>query len=409
MKAWVLHGINDIRFETKEKPALAPGEVLVKVKAAGICGSDIPRIYKIGAHVHPLVPGHEFSGTVAAAGQGADPGWLGKRVGVFPLIPCGLCGPCLAGQYEMCRNYGYLGSRRDGGFGEYVAVPAENLIELPDSVSFEEAAMLEPMAVAVHAMRRVLGDASCLVNVSAREAAGENLRGEQARAEGVLALGGEDRGQRTAHTARQTVPAAATDDAIIVVWGMGTIGLLLTALLQERSQSVGKFGNLENRILVIGNKDFQRQKILELGLPAQAYCDSRTQDGRQWIMERTGGHGADVIFECVGRNETVRRAVDSAAAAGKVCLVGNPASDMTLEKEVYWKILRNQLTLTGTWNSSFTHAGSDDWHYALDRLSHRDIMAEQLISHRLPLESLEKGLRIMRDKSEDYIKMMAVI
>ena len=102
--------------------------------------------------------------------------------------------------------------------------------------------MLEPMAVAVHAMRRVLGDASCLVNVSAREAAGENLRGEQARAEGVLAPGGEDRGQRTAHTARQTVPAAATDDAIIVVWGLGTIGLLLTALCRKGVSPSGNLG-----------------------------------------------------------------------------------------------------------------------------------------------------------------------
>lgn len=366
MKAWVLHDRNDIRYETKEKPAPGGREVLVAVKAAGICGSDIPRIYKTGAHVHPLVPGHEFAGLVAETGPGADSGWLGKRVGIFPLIPCGSCSPCLAGQYEMCRNYGYLGSRRDGGFAEYVSVPADNLIELPEGVSFEEAAMLEPMAVAIHAMRRVLP--------------------EEAR----------------------TV-ADTTEDDKIVVFGLGTIGLLLTALLLEKGKSRGKSGDSGSRILVIGNKDFQRQKILELGLPAEAYCDSRTQDAGRWILERTGTRGGDVIFECVGRNETLRRAVDSAAPAGRICLVGNPASDMTLEREVYWKILRNQLTVTGTWNSSFAHKASDDWHYALERLSRKGLTPGQLISHRFSLEELEKGLHIMRDKTEDYVKIMAVI
>lgn len=205
------------------------------------------------------------------------------------------------------------------------------------------------------------------------------------------------------------LPARAGVEETIVVCGLGTIGLLLTALLLERGKSRRKSEGSGGRILVIGNKDFQRQKILELGLSAEAYCDSRAQDAGRWILERTAGRGADVIFECVGRNETLRQAVDSAAPAGRICLVGNPASDMALEREVYWKILRNQLTLTGTWNSSFSHKASDDWHYALERLSRKDLTPERLISHRFSLEELEKGLHIMRDKSEDYVKIMAVI
>lgn len=381
MKAWVLHGINDIRYETREKPVPGTGQVLVAVRAAGICGSDVPRIYKTGAHVHPLVPGHEFSGMVEETGPGVDTGWLGKRVGVYPLIPCGCCGPCLAGLYEMCRNYGYLGSRRDGGFAEYAVVPAANLITMPDGVSFAEAAMLEPMAVAVHAMRRVLPEEASAEAVSAAQKS-------TFRAEGVPASGTEDY------------------EKIITVCGLGTIGLLLVTLLLEREKSGGKSGDMGSRLLVIGNKEFQRQKILELGLPAEAYCDSRRCDAGRWILERTGGRGADVIFECVGRNETVRQAADSAAPAGKICLVGNPASDMTLERDVYWKILRNQLTLTGTWNSSFACDAADDWHYALERLSGRKLTPGQFISHRFPMDELEKGLHIMRDKAEDYVKIM---
>ena len=81
---------------------------------------------------------------------------------------------------------------------------------------------------------------------------------------------------------------------------------------------------------------------------------------------------------------------------------------MQLEKSVYWKILRNQLTVTGTWNSSFTHAAEDDWHYVLDRLSQERIAPDKLISHRFPLEELEQGFHIMRDKLEDYVKILGV-
>ena len=346
MKAWVLHGVNDLRYETAENPELKAGEVLVGVKAAAVCGSDIPRIYRTGAYSHPLIPGHEFAGIVEKAGPGVGKEWLGKRAGIFPLIPCGRCGPCRRKQYEMCRDYGYLGSRQNGGFAEYAAVPVKNLIELPDKVSMPEAAMLEPMAVAVHAMRR----------------AGP-LAGEQ-----------------------------------VAVCGLGTIGMLLVMFLKEAGIK---------DIFVMGNKEFQRQTVLKAGLPEESYCHNRGQDAEKWLTDRTDGRGVDVFFECVGRNETFAQAVKLAAPGGRVCLVGNPGSDMSLEREVYWKILRNQLTVTGTWNSSFTHEGEDDWHYVLERLEKGEISPKELISHRFPMENLETGLHIMRDKTQDYIKIMA--
>lgn len=347
MKAYVLRGVNQFQIEEMEKPVLQKGEVLVKVMAAGICGSDIPRAYQTGAHVHPIVIGHEFSGKVVEVAAGADNKWLDKAVGVFPLIPCRECGPCQNKQYEMCRNYNYLGSRRDGGFAEYVAVPQECLIALPEGVSYESAAMLEPMAVAVHAMRRI----------------------------------------------------DVKKDECAVVCGLGTIGLFLAMFLK---------GAGVEKILVIGNKDFQKERVLMLGIPEECYCDSRCQNVADWVADRTGGKGADVFFECVGKSETYAQAIDLAAPAGKVMLVGNPHADMFLEKPVYWKILRNQLTVKGTWNSSFTGEADDDWHYVLDALVRGEIVPEQMISHRFPLEELEKGFHIMRDKSEDYIKIMGV-
>lgn len=352
MKAWVLHNIGDIRMETVREPEPGEGEALVAVKAAGICGSDIPRIYRTGAYSHPLILGHEFSGIVQTVGKGTDKRWEKRRVGVFPLIPCGTCRPCREKAYEMCRHYSYLGSRRDGGFAEYVAVPERNLIELPDKVSYEEAAMLEPMAVAVHAMRR----------------------------------------------------AAPQTDHAVAVYGMGTIGTLLLMFLLE--------AGIKN-IYAIGNKEFQRQTALRMGIPKSHYCDSREGQVGKWLMEHTGHSGAEVFFECIGRNATVAQTVELTAPGGKVCLVGNPDTDMLLEKKVYWKILRNQLSITGTWNSSFLPIGErgacakeDDWHYALKRLEHKRVAPECFISHRLVMGELAEGLRIMRDKTEDYMKIM---
>ena len=349
MKAYVLHEIGDIRYEEVEKPSPQPGWVLVKVKACGICGSDIPRIYKTGAHVHPLIPGHEFSGQVVDLGESTDSKWLDKPVGIFPLIPCGECGPCRNKQYEMCRHYNYLGSRCDGGFADYVAVPENNLIELGEGVAYEEAAMLEPMAVAVHCMRRVAG---------------------------------------------------GFDGKKVCIYGLGTIGLLLTMFLKE--------AGVED-LYVIGNKDFQKKNAIALGVKEADFLDSRNADVNGWISEKTGGAGMDVFFECIGKNETVSTIVDNTAPAGEIVFVGNPYGDMALEKNIYWKILRNQLRITGTWNSSFTHDEDDDWHYVVNRLASKSIAPAKLISHRFDLENIEKGMLIMRDKSEDYIKVMCTM
>lgn len=348
MKAWVLHKANDLRLNEVDMPVPgADNEVLVAVKAVGICGSDIPRIYQTGAHKHPLIPGHEFAGEVIAVGKGADHKWLDKRVGVFPLIPCNKCMPCINKQYEMCRNYDYLGSRRDGAFAEFVAVPENNLIELPDNVTFEEAAMLEPMSVAVHAIRRIE------VNETDR----------------------------------------------VVVCGLGTIGILLLMFLIEKG--------IKN-IFVIGNKESQKQTVLKMGLSENTFCDSRAENVADWVMKNTDNSGVDVFFECVGRNETVEQAVNLTAPAGRIMLIGNPYSDMSLDKNTYWKILRNQLTVKGSWNSSFTHEEDDDWHYVLKLLAQKAVRPADLISHRLTIDELEKGLHIMRDKTEDYIKVMCV-
>ncbi len=349
MKAWRLNRIGDIGFTDVAEPEPGEGEVRIRVKAAGICGSDIPRIFETGAHVMPLTPGHEFSGYVERLGKGTDNTWLDKRVGIFPLLYCGKCRPCLQEKYEMCKNYSYLGSRCDGAFAEYVNVPVTNLIEIPEGVSYEAAAMLEPMAVAVHAMRAGLGKPDI----------------------------------------------SLPKDVKIVVCGLGTIGLLLVMFLLD--------AGYEN-LYVIGNKDFQRREILKLGISEARYFDSRNK--AELLRLGSGDEGADIFFECVGRNETMALGIDSAGPEGRVILVGNPHSDMNLDRNTYWKILRSQLTVSGIWNSSFTGSASDDWHYVTERLSEGKISPQNLITHRFDLSQLDKGLNIMKNKSEDYCKIM---
>ena len=356
MKAWVLSGINNIGFKEVDVPLPQPGEVLVKVKAAGICGSDIPRVYKTGAHKMPLIPGHEFSGEVTAIGKNASSAWMGKRVGIYPLIPCGECAPCKSGHPETCRDYDYLGSRRDGAFAEFVAVPEANLVELPGNVSFIQAAMLEPMAVAVHAMRMGIGISDRFLPLDAR----------------------------------------------IAVCGLGSIGLLLTMFLKERGY---------RNIYVIGNKESQKERAALFGITEENFYDSRNGDAVKWLMDRTGG--ADAFFECVGKNECVISGIESTVPGARIVLVGNPYSDMSLDKTTYWKILRNQLMVMGSWNSTFyqgdySYTGTDDWSYVIKSLKDKRIAPESLISHEMALDELEKGLLLMKEKREDYCKVMLI-
>jgi len=363
MKAYVLHGINDLRLEERAVPALTAGTALVCVKAAGICGSDIPRVYKTGTYHFPTIPGHEFSGEVVSVYDKSDleaAKWVGKRVGIFPLIPCKKCDPCKNKLFEMCKSYSYLGSREDGGFAECVRVPLWNLIELPDNVSYKQAAMMEPMAVAVHSIRQTLGK-DCIISDTLSE---------------------KEKNQ------------------VVAVYGLGTIGLMIVMFLWKMGY---------RNIIGIGNKEFQKDSFMNLTDGKGIFVDSRVKSIGKYIYEITDA-GADVFFECVGRNgEAVGAALDSINCGGRLQLVGNPGEDITVARDSWWRILRRQLTVTGTWNSSYTHELTDDWHYVLSALADESIHPEKLITHVFDMNDLHKGFELMRDKTEPYVKVMGLM
>lgn len=141
----------EYRVEESAKPAREKGKVLFRVKAAGICGSDIPRIFAGKSYYYPIVLGHEFSGVVEEA---EDASLVGKRAVVFPIIPCGKCEYCKKHQYANCKNYSYFGSRTDGGMQTYLNVAPFHLIPIPDGIPDATAAMTEPCAVCLHAIKK---------------------------------------------------------------------------------------------------------------------------------------------------------------------------------------------------------------------------------------------------------------
>jgi L-iditol 2-dehydrogenase len=341
MKACVLHAIGELRYEEVPEPTPRVGEVLVRVGGCGVCGSDIPRIFTKGTYRFPTIPGHEFAGTVAALGEGVESSWIGRRVAVFPLIPCRRCAQCAAGRFELCEDYDYIGSRRDGAFAEFVAAPAWNLVPIPEGVSLEEAAMTEPAAVALHALRR----------------------------------GGFRAGQSVA------------------IFGAGPIGLLCAMWGRALGASEITIADIDAKRL-----DFARR----LGFSG-AFNTASTAE-----REHIRAMRANCVIEATGANAALPEVLATAASLGTVVLLGNPSGDVAMQQEVYWSILRKQLTLVGTWNSAYDASNADDWHTTLEYMARGKLDVRSLITHRMNLDRLCIGIELMRDRREFSSKVMYV-
>lgn len=333
MKAYALCGIADLRYQEQPEPELQEGWALVRVKAAGICSSDIPRIFVKGTYHFPTIPGHEFSGVVEKVGSEKDAGWCGKRVGVFPLIPCRTCAQCRQHRYEMCEHYDYIGSRRDGAFAELVAVPVWNLLELPDGVPFRTAAMLEPLSVARHAVERL--------NLSAEDS--------------------------------------------VAVLGTGMIGFAAA----QWARALGAA-----RVCVIGRSEAKRKIAQNL-------------TGIEYLaLDQAADNSFSRVVEAVGSADTVNRAIKLAVPGATIVMLGNPEGDILLAQDVYWKLLRKQLTVTGTWNSTYESGEICDWTKTLQALADRTVAVDSLITHCFPQEALPQALQLMKEHKEPYCKIL---
>lgn len=334
MKGYSLHEINNLCYEELEYPICETGWCVVKVKAAGICSSDIPRVYTKGTYHFPTVLGHEFSGIVDKVADKENEYLIGKRVGIFPLIPCHKCPQCKEGHYEMCSSYDYVGSRRDGGFAEYVAVPVWNIIELPDEIKFEEAAMMEPLAVALHAMKSA-----------------------------EIKIGNT-----------------------VAIVGTGMIAF-------AAAQWAKKLGALE--VMVLGRSENKR-KIAE-GILDIEYCTCAKNEKEY-----------DVVLEAVGSNSSIDMAIRIVKPGGKLVLMGNPEGNIQLNQNTYWRILRKQLHIVGTWNSSYEKNSDCDWTEVKAALENHEINVMTLVSHFYEQENLKIGMDLMHQHKEPYCKVMTI-
>ncbi len=273
MRALLLSEYKHLAVTTLPTPEPGPGEVLIQVAACGICGSDVHGYDGAsGRRIPPIVMGHEAAGTVAAVGSGVSGFAVGDRVTFDSTVYCGTCPYCLPGEVNLCDNRQVVGVscaeyHRAGAFAEFVTVPARILYRLPDSLSFADAAMLEAVSVALHAIRVA------------------ELRG------GESAL----------------------------ILGAGMIGLLLL-------QAARAAGCLP---VYVADVDATRLALAkELG--ADDVLQASGEYLAQAILELTEGRGVDAVFEAVGRNETVAGAIDCVRKGGTVTLVGNIAREVML-------------------------------------------------------------------------------
>lgn len=328
MHAAVLHAVGDLRYEEVPMPVPGEGEVLLEIAAAGICGSDLPRVLTKGTYHFPTIPGHEFAGVIREA---KDPALVGRHAAVFPLLPCRKCPACQVGEYANCEHYDYYGSRRDGGFAEYLAVDARNLVLLDDSIPLDEASLMEPSAVARAAVRRM-----------------------------QITLGDK-----------------------VVIFGAGPIGLVAAGFAKMAGASVVRVVDISEQKL-----EFARRFGFE------AY--DRERDGL-----------FDVALEGTGAGAALGNAILSLKTHGRLVLMGNPFGDMTIPASTYSQILRRELTLCGTWNSSYNDR-VNDWRAVAEVMATGAFPFRELITHRYPLSRVNDAFAMMSGKKEFYTKVTLI-
>ncbi len=346
MKAAVLHANEDLRYEDYPMPEPGPGEVLIRVRATGICGSDVPRVLHNGAHFFPIVLGHEFSGDVAEVGAGVTTVKPGDRVTAAPLLPCHACEDCKRGDYSLCKHYSFIGSRVQGSFAQYVKAPEQNLTKFDESVSYEQAAFFEPSTVALHGLMRV------------------DYRG------------GED----------------------VAILGGGTIGLMT-------AQWAKIFG--ARRVVVFDISPERLQMACRYG--ADETINTLEPDFLQKAKALTGGKGFGFVYETAGVNVTMKLAFELASNKAGVCFIGTPGKDLTLDPKTLELMLRKEFMLTGSWMSYSAPFPGREWQLTAHFLGTGALKAgEDLIFRKYPLSQAAEAFALYHNPTDVKGKILLV-
>ena len=288
MKALLLEEYRKLTITDMPQPKVGEHDVLVQIKACGICGSDIHGFDgSSGRRVPPLIMGHEAAGMVAETGDAVTRTKKGERVTFDSMVSCGQCFYCQRGEMNLCDNRRVLGVscedyRQHGCFAEYAVVPEHIIYPMPDNLPFEHAAMIEPVSVAVHAVKRT--------------------------------------------------PISKDDTAAVI--GVGMIGLLVVQALKAAGCS---------KVIAVDLADEKLKLAQELG--ADLGINPKTHNALKSIQEATEGRGADITMEVVGATPTVKSAIESTRKGGHVTLVGNLAPEVDFPLQ---SVVTRELTVYGS-------------------------------------------------------------
>ena len=344
MRALVVSGPNDFAVRDVERPRPGPFEVLCRVRAAAICGTD-PHI--IQGHYPgfwpkdwPLIPGHEWCGDVVELGEGAAAlGWtVGTRVAGTSHAPCGYCARCIEGRYNICENFGVeglhaqYGHNAAGAYAEFVVHSVRSVFPVPDVLSDEEAAMVDPAGIALHTVVR----------------------------------GGHRPG-----------------DTVVVV-GPGVMGLLVA----ECARALGA-----GRVVVVG-RGRRLRKARELGHQS---VDFSEVDPVAAVRAATGGRGADVALECSGAPEALGQCVDMARKGGRVAVIGIPLGDARVPMP---RTVLDEIDVVGV------RAAAGEVPRAIELAAKRRIRLRDLITHRYALEEFADAYATFTERRAGALKVI---
>jgi L-iditol 2-dehydrogenase len=334
MKVARFHAPGDIRLEDAPEPRPGPGELKIRVRNCSTCGTDV-KISKFGHHhiVPPRVMGHEIAGEVVDAGEGVS-GWApGDRVQVIAAIPCGTCEECRRGRMTVCSRQESMGYHYDGGFAEYMIIPAkvpavDGVNRIPDGVSFAEASVAEPLA--------------CVLNGQELARVGE----------------GDD----------------------VVVFGSGPIGCLHVRVARARGAG---------RVFLVELNADRLHQASELVKPDAAILAGKS-DPVQAVKDLTGGRGADVIITAAAAHTPQQQAQWMAAPGGRISFFGGlPKDDPVIScdsNQVHYR----ELSIVGANGSSPAHNAR-----ALALIGSGEVPVQDLITHRVPLADVHKALGLV--------------
>ncbi|MCE1252232.1 MAG: zinc-binding dehydrogenase [Anaerolineae bacterium] len=346
MQAAVLHGINDLRVQEFPVPEPGPLEVLLKIHAVAICGTDPTVISKGWTGMPPygtFIPGHEYSGEVVALGPAVSQFKVGDRVAIETHKGCGHCMNCKRGKYTICLNYGkpetghrHYGFTTNGGYAQYAVNHISTLYKIPDNVSYDEAALVTTAACAHFAL--------------------DNIGG---------LMGGET----------------------VAVLGPGPIGLMAVQLVKALGA---------HKVILTGTRDDRLEVGKKIG--ADVTVNIYNQDPVKVVKEETGGLGVDLVVECSGSSKAVAEAIEMAARGGRLSLVGDPHDLTTINLR---RFVLDDMRAAGVRGE-----GNGDCARSLALFSEGKIQGKPLITHHFPLEKINEGIETFVQRKGGAIKVI---